>query len=260
MTKIKGIIMDWAGTTIDFGCFAPVNVFVDIFKDEGIKVTIEEAREPMGMLKRDHIKAMAEMPRIKKEWKNQFGKVPTEEDIDRLYAQFEKMLMKNLKSFTDPLPNVVTTIQNLQDDGYLIGSTTGYTKAMMEIVIPEAAQKDYKPNSIVTAEQVSGYGRPYPYMIFENMKHLKLTSVKEVVKVGDTIADIREANNAGVIAVGIVKGSSIVGLNEQQWDALTNNEREVYIEKATNIFKQNNADYILEDITQLPQLLKRLNV
>ncbi|MFH4906660.1 phosphonoacetaldehyde hydrolase [Staphylococcus cohnii] len=260
MTKITGIIMDWAGTTIDFGCFAPVNVFVDIFKDVGIKVTIEESREPMGMLKRDHIKAMTEMPRIQKEWENKFENLPTESDIDHLYAQFEKMLMKNLKSFTDPLPNVVNTIQSLQDEGYLIGSTTGYTKKMMEIVIPEAEKKGYVPNSIVTAEQVGGYGRPYPYMIFENMQQLKLTSVKEVMKVGDTIADIREANNAGVIAVGVVKGSSIVGLNEQQWDVLTDNEREVYIEKATNIFKQNNADYILEDITQLPQLLKRLNV
>ena len=55
INKIEGVIFDWAGTMVDFGCFAPVHVFVDIFKDAGIEVTIEEAREPMGMLKRDHI-------------------------------------------------------------------------------------------------------------------------------------------------------------------------------------------------------------
>ncbi len=52
INKIEGVIFDWAGTMIDFGCFAPVHVFVNIFKDAGIDVTIEEAREPMGMLKR----------------------------------------------------------------------------------------------------------------------------------------------------------------------------------------------------------------
>ncbi|MDQ1004374.1 beta-phosphoglucomutase-like phosphatase (HAD superfamily) [Neobacillus niacini] len=51
-----------AGTAVDFGCFAPVNVFIDIFKNAGIEVTMEEAREPMGMLKIDHIRAMLSMP------------------------------------------------------------------------------------------------------------------------------------------------------------------------------------------------------
>ncbi|MFQ3791582.1 phosphonoacetaldehyde hydrolase [Staphylococcus nepalensis] len=259
MTKIKGIIMDWAGTTIDFGCFAPVNVFVDIFKKAGIEVTIEEAREPMGMLKRDHIKAMTEMPSIHQAWRDEFDNVPTEKDIDQLYAHFENALMKQLKSFTHLIPDVNDTISALQAEGYLIGSTTGYTKEMMEVVAPEAKRKGYAPHNIVTAEQVDGYGRPYPYMIFKNIQQLKLSSVKEVIKLGDTASDIKEAINAGVTAVGVIKGSSVVGLNEQQWNDLTEHERNTYIEEATHIFKQNNADYIIKDITQLPQLLKQLN-
>lgn len=259
MTKIKAIIMDWAGTAIDFGCFAPVNVFVDIFKDAGILVTIDEAREPMGMLKRDHIKAMTEMPRINQAWKDKYNNVPNEKDIDKLYSNFEKALMINLKSFTDPLPNVVDVINNLQKEGYVIGSTTGYTNEMMSIVIPEAKNKGYTPDYVVTADKVGGYGRPYPYMIFENMKHLEIKTIKSVVKVGDTVSDIKEAVNAGVIAVGVVKGSSVVGLDEREWNSLTEGERNVYIEKATNIFKEHNADYIIEDITQLPKLLEQLN-
>ena len=68
MNKVEGIVFDWAGTTVDFGCFAPVNVFIDIFKHAGIEVTMEEAREPMGMLKIDHIRAMLSMPRISTKW------------------------------------------------------------------------------------------------------------------------------------------------------------------------------------------------
>ncbi len=68
MNKVEGVILDWAGTTVDFGCFAPVNVFIDIFKKSGIEVTMEEARAPMGMLKKDHIRAMLSMPRISALW------------------------------------------------------------------------------------------------------------------------------------------------------------------------------------------------
>ena len=31
-SKIKAVIFDWAGTTIDFGSIAPVAAFVDLFK------------------------------------------------------------------------------------------------------------------------------------------------------------------------------------------------------------------------------------
>jgi len=65
--KIETVIFDWAGTAVDFGCFAPVNVFLTIFEDAGVSVTLEEARKPMGMLKIDHIRTMLEMPRIQEE-------------------------------------------------------------------------------------------------------------------------------------------------------------------------------------------------
>ena len=69
MNKIEAVIFDWAGTTVDFGCFAPVNVFIEIFKEVGIEVTMEEARLPMGMLKWDHIKTMLQMERISNLWR-----------------------------------------------------------------------------------------------------------------------------------------------------------------------------------------------
>lgn len=258
MTKIKGIILDWAGTTVDFGCFAPVNVFIDTFKEAGITVTIEEAREPMGMLKRDHIQSMLEMPRIQQLWQHQYGKPHSEVDIDNLYRQFETLLMKNLESFTDPLPHVIEVIDALRKKGYVIGSTTGYTKEMMEIVSSAAKTKGYMPDNIVTADDVSGYGRPYPYMIFENMRQLELQSVHEVIKVGDTLSDIKEALNSGVIAVGVIKGSSIIGLSESEWINLNNDDKKKIIEEAKQKFLAHGAHYVLNDITELPLLLENI--
>lgn len=53
MGKIEAVIFDWAGTTVDFGCFAPVQAFVEVFKHFGIEPTMEEVRKPMGMLKKE---------------------------------------------------------------------------------------------------------------------------------------------------------------------------------------------------------------
>ena len=39
--KIDGVIFDWAGTTVDYGSFAPVQAFVEVFKHFGIEPTME---------------------------------------------------------------------------------------------------------------------------------------------------------------------------------------------------------------------------
>ena len=44
---IEAVIFDWAGTTVDYGCFAPVQAFVEVFKHFGIEPTMDEVREPM---------------------------------------------------------------------------------------------------------------------------------------------------------------------------------------------------------------------
>ncbi|HBT73615.1 MAG TPA: phosphonoacetaldehyde hydrolase, partial [Lysinibacillus sp.] len=143
--KIETVILDWAGTAVDFGCFAPVNVFLTIFEDAGVTVTLEEARKPMGMLKIDHIRTMLEMPRIADEWQRVHGQAFTEENVSALYKQFETKLMESLATYTDPIQHVKATVQQLREAGIRIGSTTGYTDSMMEVVTRHAADKGYQP-------------------------------------------------------------------------------------------------------------------
>lgn len=258
MRKIDGIIFDWAGTTVDFGCFAPVDVFVRMFKQGGIDVTIEEAREPMGMSKIDHVRTMLEMPRISELWQQVYNRYPTEEDVHELYGFFETKLMETLKAYTDPIPNVIKVVQELKEAGIKIGSTTGYTREMIDVVAYEARQKGYAPDTIVTADDVNQMGRPYPYMIFRNMEQLKLSDVAKVMKVGDTVSDIKEAKAAGVIAVGVITGSSEMGLTEKAWHSCTNEEKEYHIEKVKETFLTAGADYTIQSIDALPLLLKEI--
>lgn len=258
MTKINGVILDWAGTAVDFGCFAPVNVFLQIFDNAGVNVTLAEAREPMGMLKIDHIRAMLEMPRIAEAWQQVHGRPSNDDDVHNLYAQFEEQLFVSLAEYTTPIPHVLETIAALRERGIKIGSTTGYTKEMMDIVVPNARAKGYAPDHVVTPDDVENQGRPYPYMIFENMRTLGLKSVKEIVKVGDTASDIREAQNAGVYAIGVLIGSSEMGLSEQEFNALTAAEQAAAIEATKQKFEAFGADATIETLADLPRVLDLL--
>lgn len=258
MNRVEGIILDWAGTAVDFGCFAPVNVFIDIFHNARIDVTMAEAREPMGMLKIDHIRAMLSMPRISSLWKEQYGREFTEADVERLYAEFEPALLASLSEYTNPIPEVLETVQVLRERGIKIGSTTGYTKKMMDIVVPNAKQKGYSPDFLVTPDETDSYGRPYPYMIYRNMEELKLTASWSVIKVGDTVSDIKEGINAGVWSVGVVIGSSEMGLTQEEFTALTEEEKEQSIYTTRQRFIENGADFVIQTMGELPLLMEKL--
>ena len=52
LCQIQACIFDWAGTVCDAGVFAPVLTFQKLFEDEGVPITTQEVRAPMGVHKR----------------------------------------------------------------------------------------------------------------------------------------------------------------------------------------------------------------
>ena len=235
MNEIKGIIFDWAGTTVDYGCFAPVQAFAEVFRHFGIEPTSQEVREPMGMLKIDHIRTMLRMPRISALWEEKYGRKPEEKDVKELFGLFED------------------TVTALREKGIAIGSTTGYTDKMMAIVAPEAAKRGYAPDVWFSPDSVNQKGRPYPYMIFRNMEALGLSDVRGVLKVGDTVSDIREGKNAGVTTFGVVIGSSEMGLSREEYESLSEEEQKQRCEQVAEKFLAAGAD---RAILNLEDLLK----
>ena len=252
--KINAVVFDWAGTTVDYGCFAPLNVFVEIFRKRGIEVTMEEARKPMGKLKIDHIREMCEMERIAKIWKEKFGQLPTEEDVNTLYAEFEPMLFETLDNYSTPVPNLIQVVENLRNNGLKIGSTSGYTKEMMDVVALNAAAQGYAPDYVITASEVP-QGRPYPWMCYENAKVLNVYPMKSMVKVGDTISDIKEGINAGMWAVGIIKGSSELGLTEEEVNNMPKEELEAKMEVVKARYKETGAHFVIDSMGELEKAL-----
>lgn len=255
---IEAVIFDWAGTAVDYGCFAPVQAFREAFAHYDVPVTMEETRKPMGMLKRDHIRTMMKMERIAAEWKRVHGREATEEDVEAVYAQFEPKLFSILENYSSPKPFVLETVDTLRKMGIKIGSSTGYTDAMMDIVVKGAAKEGYSPDFWISPDGVGGKGRPYPYMIFENMKVLGVSSVKNVVKVGDTISDIREGVSAGVWSVGVIEGSSELGLTQEEFEQMSPEQKEKECCRVEQVFRKAGADFVIDNLSQLPALIRML--
>lgn len=256
--KIEAVIFDWAGTTVDYGCFAPVQAFISAFERFGITPTMEEVRKPMGMLKKDHIRTMMEMERIDWEWQKVHGRKFTEVDIDAVYQCSETSIMSILDGFAEVKPYVLETVQFLREMKIKIGSTTGYTDEMMEIVVPKAKENGYEPDFWCSPNVVGNIGRPYPYMVFKNLQELKVTSVKNVIKVGDTVSDIKEGLAAGAISVGIIEGSSLMALSETEYESLSFEEKKKICDGVRKRYEECGADYIIQNMSELPALIQEL--
>ncbi|MDR1532000.1 MAG: phosphonoacetaldehyde hydrolase [Clostridiales bacterium] len=258
MGKIKAVILDWAGTTVDFGSFAPIEAFTAAFKAFGIAPTAEEIRAPMGLAKRAHIEKMLEGPRLSALWRDKRGKPHTAEDVDNIYAQFESALFRVLERHAEPLPGVAETVREIREMGIRVGSTTGYTRKMMEVIAPLAARKGYASDCLICPEDTGGIGRPYPYMLWRSLEKLGVLSISEALKIGDTAADMREGNNAGCLCVGVIKGSSVLGLGAGEFARLGAAEKAALFTAAERIYREAGADFVLSEITELPGLIRRL--
>lgn len=258
MKKIECVIMDWAGSAVDYGCFAPVAAFINSFKSIDVPVTPEEARKPMGLTKIDHVRALFKMEAIGEEFKKRYGRAYNEDDVQGRYGEFKKNLFATLTDYTDPIPGVVETIGGLREKGIKIGSTTGYTKEMMDVVVPSAEAKGYKVDNWVTSDNLPA-GRPYPYMIYKNMCDLAIPSRFSVLKYGDTVSDVKEGVNAGVWSVGVVMGSNVMGLTEEEVNALPADELNRLKLNARMKLLAAGAHYVVDNITELPALIEAIN-
>lgn len=256
--KVQGIIFDWAGTTIDYGCFSPVGAFMEAFKTINIDLSIEEAREPMGMLKIDHTRAIFNMGSVKERFFKLFNRYPNEEDVVTLYKKFEEVLFLTLGSYVTLNPYVLDTIKSLEHMNIKIGTTTGYTKEMMNIVIPAAKELGYNPEFNIASDEL-GYGRPYPYMIYENARALNIYPQKALVKIGDTVVDMKEGVNAGVWTIGLVLGSSELGLTLEEVNTMDKHELKVKMDEVKTKLYNAGANYVIDDMSTLIDVIADIN-
>jgi phosphonoacetaldehyde hydrolase len=253
-SQLKAVVLDWAGTVIDHGCLAPMGVFVRAFEHFDVAITIDEARWPMGMAKRDHIQAVMNLPRVREAWRARHGAAPTEADVDRVYDVFVPMNIEVVADHATLIDGVPEVVARLRAKGLRIGSTTGYTREIMAPVLPIAAQQGYAPDSLVCAGDV-GEGRPAPAMMYQTFLNLAVWPAWRVVKVDDTEVGIAEGLNAGCWTIGVAVTGNVFGLSAADAAALEPNDFERRRAAAYSKLICSGAHHVIDGVWDLERAI-----
>lgn len=247
---IQAALLDWAGTTMDFGCMAPAVVFVKVFERAGVPISMEEARAPMGAHKRVHIQKVTELDGVKARWTARHGRPPGEKDVDRMFADFVPLQLDCLSEYSELIPGTLDVVRTLRGRGVKIGSTTGYLREMMEINVRDAKKQGYEPDSAVCASDVPA-GRPYPYMCLQNVINLQVSPLEACVKIDDTVPGIEEGLSASMWTIGLAISGNEVGLPLAEWRALASAEQASRRSRAYERMRMAGAHYVVDTIADV---------
>jgi len=168
---IRLVVFDWAGTTIDFGSCAPAEAFVRVFAARGITATISQARRPMGLHKKDHLRVILNVPEIAAEWRAIHNRDWCEADVEELYRQVIPMQIEAVEACSTLISGTNECVTALRQRGIKIAATTGYFREAAEVCYTASRAQGYIPDYCICADEVPA-GRPAPWMIYRCMEAL----------------------------------------------------------------------------------------
>ncbi|RLT47290.1 MAG: phosphonoacetaldehyde hydrolase [Chloroflexi bacterium] len=255
---LKGILLDWAGTTMDYGCYAPATVFVEVYRRKGVPIAVDEARVPMGAHKKVHIRKISQLPEVSQRWQAALGRQPNEDDIEGMFQDFIPLQLACLADYADLIPGTLEAVADFRKRGLKIGSTTGYTGEMMKLLLHEAKKRNYAPDSTVCATDVPA-GRPEPWMCVQNAMNLGIFPMEAMVKVDDTLPGIEEGLNCNMWTIGLALTGNEVGLNHAEVKNAPADELKRKLDRAYGRMAQCGAHYVVDGIWDVPAVLDDIN-
>jgi len=254
--QLEAVIFDWAGTMVDFGSFAPTQIFVDAFAQAyGFELSLEEARRPMGLGKWQHIEALGQDPEVSARWLAKRGRPMSQDDVRHIYETFIPLQVERVGAHSDLIPGALALVQALRRQGLKIGSTTGYPREVMERLMVLAADKGYSPDCTVCADDLPAGARPGPWMALACVQALRIGSVAHCVKVDDTVPGIAEGVNAGMWTVGLTLSGSPAGWTLAEYQAATDEERQAVRDRVGHEFEAAGAHFVIDTVADLPGVL-----
>ena len=259
--RVKGLVLDWSGTTADEYVIAPAVVFVDVFKKFNVEISMTEAREPMGLRKDLHILELTKLPKIRERWNKAHGRYPDQGDVDRMFADFVPMQLDCLRKYTTLLPHVADVTQKFQKEGIKIGSSTGFVRSMVDILEEDAKKQGYTPDASVAGDEVVNGARPKPFMVYRNLDLMNVHPIQSVVKVDDTVSGVGEALEAGCWGVGIARYSNYMDMDTlEEAQSLSKDEIQRRLVKTRDILQKSGAHYVINTFDELPGVVEEINL
>jgi len=256
---IKAVILDWAGTMIDHGSRAPVVALLRLFEQAGVPIDEAEARTDMGRAKRDHIRAILAMPRVKQVWHEAYDAEPTEEDVTRLHDAVGPIMREAARDCATLIPGALDLVERLRASGVPIASCTGYTREMMADILPLAAEQGYAPDVVICSGETAE-GRPSPLMLWKALVELGVWPAWACVKVDDATVGIGEGKAAGSWTVGVAASGNGVGLTYDELLALPKDEHRQRVSDSSAALRAAGADYVIDSVAALWPALETIGI
>jgi phosphonatase-like hydrolase len=144
----------------------------------------------------------------------------TYEAAKRVFDRYQELMIEHYRQEVREIPRACDTFRWCHAHGIKVATDTGFHRVIVEAIMDGLSWvRDGLVDLAVDVEHVPGeMGRPAPFMIFYAMTQLNIQSVHEVLKVGDTPADMLEGRNAGCRGViGVLSGPRPVTAWGKYW-------------------------------------------
>lgn len=258
--NIQGIVLDWAGTIVDFGSLAPMGAFVELFARRQIEITIAEARVPMGLPKIDHIVALGSLPAVAHQWRSQYGRAFQFKDAQNLLEEFEPMSAHAAMERSEFIPGFMPIYRELTTQGLSFATTTGYTRKIMTPLIERAAAQGFHPDLVVCCDDVLR-SRPDPMGMEKCLAAMKLSGQgHRVIKVDDTAPGLAEGLAAGCWTVGVAASGNALGWSHAEWLNASVSERMQALVPAVAKLQAAGAHEVIDSVADLPLAISRIEL
>ena len=190
----KAVLFDVIGTTVKEKDPETINnCFLKAFADNNVSADIQFFKANRGKDKLELIHLILNC---------------THQDIslaDTIYNSFTINVKNKIENFSRA-QDADAIFNFLKQRSIKIGLGTGLSRDLFEKILTQV-KWDKKLFDYIGISTEIGKGRPHPDMIFDFMHALKIVNPAEVLKVGDTVADIQEGKNANVITAAILAGT-----------------------------------------------------
>jgi len=217
---------------------APIEAFSRVFENFGLNVSKSLIYRDYGNDKGVHLGRILGEESVAKQaegLKRKFGEKGMKELMFRELEAKQCEILEDEK-YSRLVPGFIGMIEDLKYMGVEhFCTTTGFNEKMQNVVLKHMKKQGFTP-FLACASDTYAHPRPDPIGMRKIMEACGITCPSEVVKVGDTVADMKEATNTSPLLAAVgVKGT---------------------VPEPT--LTANGAWYVINTVNELPFVINRL--
>jgi phosphonatase-like hydrolase len=222
MGTVSMVMFDLSGTTVedDMGVRDCLYQAAAEYK---LKTTPEEILINMGTNKIHLYQFLIARQRGRKIDIEDFEREKDAETLDeamKIFNRYTELMINHYRKETREIPGAADTFRWCHAHGIKVATDTGFHRSVVDAIMDGLGWvRDGLVDLAVDVEHVpQERGRPAPFMIYHAMSELDVQSIHEVIKIGDTPADMLEGRNAGCRGViGVLSGPRPVEAWGKYW-------------------------------------------